>query len=75
MATVASTVEAPNEIYHQLTHWFLRGCLKSVDDGHQQRTTPTYTKSSPMSRAKGSDELIRTEITMLRFHQAMKMLP
>ena len=74
MDTVASTIEAPNEIYLQLAQWFLRRCLKSVDDGHQQRTKPTYAKSSPMSQAKGSGELIRTEITILRFHQVMKML-
>ena len=58
--------------FEQLAQWFLRKCLKSVDDGHQQRTVPAYTISSPMSQAKGSDELIRTEITILRFHQEMK---
>ena len=37
-------------------------------------TEPTYTISSPMSQAKGSGELIRTEITILRFHQEMKIV-
>ena len=37
-------------------------------------TEPTYTISSPMSLAKGSGELIRTEITILRFHQQMKIV-
>ena len=45
-----------------------------MDDGHQQRTAPAYTISSPMSQAKGSGELIRTEITILRFHQEMKIV-
>ena len=43
------------------------------------RRTPTeeestYTISSPMNQGKGSGELIRTEITILRFHQEMKIV-
>ena len=37
-------------------------------------TEPTYAISSPMSQAKGSDELIRTEISILRFHKEMKIV-
>ena len=37
-------------------------------------TEPTYTISSPISQAKGSGELIRTEIIILRFHQEMKIV-
>ena len=69
MDTVASTIEAPNE----MAQWFLR-CLKSVDDGHQKRTKRAYTISSPMSQAKGLGELIRTEIIILSFHREMKIV-
>ena len=47
---------------------------EKMDDGHQQRTKPVYTISSFMSQVTGSGELIRTEITILRFHQEMKIV-
>ena len=40
-------IEAPYEIWLWLAKWFLRRCLKSVDDGRM--TELTFTISSPMS--------------------------
>ena len=62
------------KVCFNLAQWFLRRCLKSVDDGRKQRTKPAYTISSPMSHCKGSSELTRTENTIMRFHQEMKIV-
>ena len=43
-------IEAPYEIWLWLAQWFLRRCLKSVDDVHLR---PTYPISSPMSLVLG----------------------
>ena len=47
---VPHPIEIPYEIWHQSAHWFLRRCLKSVDDWQTDgRRRVTYPISSPMS--------------------------